>query len=45
MVGAVGEASQVQEASPVDTGAALVASLSARLAAIERRVQAQEARR
>lgn len=35
----------IREASPVDTGAALVASLNQRLAAIERRVAAQEAKR
>ena len=40
----VGKMSQVREPSPVDTGATLVASLSARLAAVERRVQAQEAK-
>lgn len=36
--------SSIREASPQDRGAALVAHLSARLAAIERRVQALEAR-
>lgn len=41
----VGKMSQVREASPVDTGAAIVAQLNQRLAAIERRIQAQEATR
>lgn len=45
LVGAVSDASQVREASPVDTGAALVAQMSQRLAAVERRIQAQEAKR
>lgn len=40
----VGRMTQVQEPSPQDTGAALLASLAARLAAIERRVQALEAK-
>ena len=35
----------IREATPGDTGAALVAQLSQRLAAVEQRVQAQEARR
>lgn len=41
----VGQLSQIKEPTPQDTGAALLASFSQRLAAIERRVQAQEAKR
>jgi len=41
----VGHMTQIREPSPQDTGAALIASLSQRLAAVERRIQAQEARR
>lgn len=41
----VSQVTNIREASPVDTGTALVASLSQRLAAVERRIQAQEARR
>ena len=41
----VGRMTQIREPSPQDTGAALIASLSQRLAAVEQRVQAQEARR
>ncbi len=44
LVKLVGQMSQVSEPSPQDTGMALIASLSARLAAVERRVQAQEAK-
>ena len=41
----VGQLSQIKEPTPQDTGAALIASFSQRLAAVERRIQAQEARR
>lgn len=41
----VGKLAQVREASPIDTGAALVASLSRRLTDIERRIEVQEAKR
>ena len=41
----VARMSQVREASPQDTGAALLASLARRLTAIEGRIQVQEARR
>ena len=41
----VGRMTQIREPSPQDTGAALLASFSARLATVERRIQAQEARR
>ena len=40
----VGRMTQIREPSPQDTGAALIASLSQRLAAVERRIQAQEAK-
>jgi hypothetical protein len=41
----VSRMTNIREATPGDTGAALVAQLSQRLAAVEQRVQAQEARR
>ncbi len=41
----VGRMTQIREPSPQDTGAALAAQLSQRLAAVEQRVQAQEAKR
>ena len=40
----VSQMANIREASPVDTGAAIVAQLSQRLAAVERRIQAQEAK-
>lgn len=44
LVTLAGQMSQVREPSPQDTGAALIASLAARLAAVERRIQTQEAK-
>ncbi len=45
LVELVNQLTTVREASPVDTGAALIAQISQRLAAVERRIQTQEARR
>jgi hypothetical protein len=41
----VGQLSQIKEPTPQDTGAALIASFRQRLAAVERRIQTQEAKR
>lgn len=41
----VGRMTQIKEPTPQDTGAALVAHISQRLTAIERRIQPLEARR
>jgi len=40
----VGRMTQIREPSPQDTGAALIASFSQRASAIERRIQALEAK-
>jgi len=40
----VGRMTQIKEPTPQDTGAALVAHISQRLTAIERRIQALEAK-
>ncbi len=40
----VSQMATVREASPVDTGAATIAHISQRLATIERRIQALEAK-
>ena len=40
----VGRMTQIREPSPQDTGAALIASLSQRASAIDRRIQALEAK-